>query len=64
MHSVCINDKVLDFKYSKLNGWCWNFYIGDIFLGQIFNVNKSYTAVPFFKQSICKVYGFKLRYYA
>lgn len=45
MYSVVHNGKVLDFKYKRQNDFTVAFYIGDIFIGQIFKLERKYSAV-------------------
>ena len=64
-YSACVDGKVLDFKYKKGGqAFIYNFYIGDMFLGQIFNMGKTWTAVPWQPRKYGKIDGFKNRYYA
>ena len=66
MLSCCYQGKVSDFKYTKLslpNGY--NFYIGDIFIGQIFKMRKhNWHAVSFHKNARGAIGGFGSRYHA
>lgn len=71
MYSIIYEDKVLDFHYYKGGGNnnMYNFYIGDIFIGQIFKRRKhSWHAVSFHKNSQDKetrhMGGFGCRDYA
>ena len=60
MYSLVVDNKVQDFKYKKTE-----FYLGDTFIGQIFKLNNSWSAVPWYKPSkIGVVHGFKTRYHA
>ena len=64
MYSVVVGKEVLDFKYKKLNEFTYAFYIGDILIGQIFKLNKSWAAVTHKPNALCPVYGLKTRHYA
>jgi len=63
MYSTVVDGKVLDWKY-KRSGHdfpVYNFYIGDIFIGQIFNLGRSgWCPVTF--HTVCpykNVHGFR-----
>lgn len=43
-YSATIKGKVLPYTYKK-NEVCTNFYIGDIFLGQIFKMHNDWSVV-------------------
>lgn len=62
MYSCIVDGKVLDYKFVKTEV-CYNFYIGDIFIGQIFKWGKhNWTAIPFHKNTNgISVYGFGTR---
>ncbi len=67
MNSCIVDGKVLDFKYKKLNEFTYAFYIGDIYIGQVFNMDTSWTAVgrpANDTKSLGPINGFKNRYYA
>jgi hypothetical protein len=44
MYSICYEGKVLDYKYKPIT-YGYNFYIGDIFVGQIFKMPRYWSAV-------------------
>lgn len=62
MNSVVIDGKVLDFKYKKLQPFHQAFYVGDILVGQLFNMDNYWTAIP--NKPKCRVDGFVSRYWA
>ena len=63
MYSVIINGKVLDFKFKRLNDFTYNFSVGDIFLGQIYHIDKSWSCVSFLASSdLCPINGFRTRF--
>ena len=45
MYSLILDGKVLDFKYKKVNELIWNFYVGDIFVGQVFKMRYYWSCV-------------------
>jgi len=45
MYSVIVDDKVLDFKYKKLDELISAFYVGDIYVGQIFKMRRAWSCV-------------------
>lgn len=63
MQSVNVNGKVLDFHYKKKNDFIYSFYIGEIFVGQLFNLGMhGWSAVGTPATSgFSKVDGFKSR---
>lgn len=66
-NSIVYKGKVLDFKYkrNKVLKFLYVFYVGDMLIGQLFLVNKSWTAVS---NRVPCVYGavggFKTRQHA
>ena len=66
MYSCCYQGKVLDFHYKKAGiPNAYNFYIGDIFLGQIFKLRKNnWSAVSFYPDKRGHQGGFGCRFYA
>jgi hypothetical protein len=40
MISTIVDGKVLDHRYKKIGDFIYNFYVGDIFIGQVFNMGK------------------------
>ena len=67
-YSTVYEGKVLDWKFTKTkHGFtAYNFYIGDILIGQLFKMKEqTWSAVSFFKtQKVCPVDGFRSRYHA
>lgn len=65
MYSVVIDGKVLDFRYKKLQENHYAFYIGDILVGQVFNLKRCWSAVSCeHRGAMTRMQGFKNRYYA
>src|SRR6185369_6997981 len=67
MLSIVHEDKVLDFHYkqSKSESHMYNFYVGDIFVGQLFKLGKhNWYAVSFYKNYKGGMGGFGSRYHA
>ena len=65
MLSCCYQGQVLDFHYKKFSDKCYNFSIGDIFIGQIFKMRKhNWHAVSFHKNARGAIGGFGSRYHA
>lgn len=64
MYSITIDSKVLDYNYKKLDDFTYAFYVGDIYIGQVFRMKKYWTAVSGKPCDICPVEGFKNRLYA
>ena len=63
MNSSIINGEVLDWKTVK-SDFQYSFYIGNVLVGQLFNLGKlGWTAVPLHR-NIQKVDGFKTKYKA
>ena len=64
-YSVIINGEVLDYRFKKLQtGFHYAFYVGDIYVGQVFNMGKYWSAVAADGNSLCPINGFKNRLYA
>jgi exosome complex RNA-binding protein Csl4 len=64
MLSCIFEGRVLDFKYKKLSEFAYTFRIGDIYVGQVFNMGDSWSAVSATPNPYGVVDGFKNRYYA
>ena len=67
MYSVIIDGKVLDFHYKRVKAApnIHNFYVGDIFIGQVFKMRHYWSCVSFKKPcDLCPAHGFKNRYWA
>ena len=65
MYSQIVDRKVLDYHYKKMkhnNGYF--FYIGDIYIGQMYKIRDYWAIVPRTKCKICPINGFINRYYA
>ena len=63
-YSEIVDGKVFDyhFKYLGGSGGTFNFYIGDLFVGQVFKRKKGvWDAVPWTKNPIGVVNGFRSR---
>jgi len=66
MYSVIVDGKVLDFRYKNmpLNS-SYVFYIGDIYVGQIFKIRNYWAIVPRTPvSSNVPLSGFATRYHA
>ena len=65
MDSVVVDGKVLDFHYKK-NEVCYDFYIGEMLIGQIFYTGRrNWSAVSWKKPCmLCPVHGFSSRHRA
>lgn len=64
MISSIVNDKVLDWNW-KRKDFVYRFYVGDIFVGQVFNLGRSgWSALHRNHQPIGLVEGFKTKYAA
>jgi len=64
-YSVCYKGKVLDYSYKKLQNSHYAFYIGDIYIGQLFNTGSFWSCVSNKPEKIPDPYdGFKTRHYA
>jgi hypothetical protein len=67
MYSIAVDGKVLDYHYKKGGqDFIYNFYIGDIFIGQIFKLGKGdWAPVTFHTKCPYKnVRGFRNRFCA
>ena len=66
--SCCYEGKVFDFHYkqNKSQKFIYNFYIGDVFIGQLFKLGKhDWSAVPWHEKGRGKSeQGFGSRYQA
>ncbi len=61
--STIYNGEVLDWHFKKGGqDFIYNFYIGDILIGQIFHIKKSWDAVSWYPNNVCPVNGFRTRY--
>lgn len=59
-YSITVDGKVKDYHFIRQNDFTVNFYIGDIYVGQIFKLN-GYTAMLCKPHPHNKVHGFKTR---
>jgi len=65
MYSQIVDGKVLDYHYKKMiHNHGYFFYIGDIYIGQMFSINNYWAIVPRTQCKICPINGFKTRFYA
>jgi hypothetical protein len=64
MYSAIVDGKVLDFHFKLLIKDQYAFYLGDIFVGQIFHINKSWDCVSYKSHELNPVCGFRTRYHA
>lgn len=61
-YSYVKDGKVLDYHWKKLMDGVYAFYIGDIYLGQVFNLNRGgWSAVSKKPNDLCPIAGFKTR---
>ena len=64
MHSLVVNGNVLDFKYKKI-ALGYTFYLGDIYVGQIFKMRKhEWSVVGKTPSNLTPVHGFGSRWHA
>jgi len=64
-YSINCNDgKVRTFRYKKQSDFIYAFYLGELLMGQLFNMGKSWSAVSWVKDpdGQRKVGGFKTRH--
>lgn len=61
-YSIIVNGKVLDYHYKKLSAFSYNFYIGNMYMGQVFNMGKSWSCVAKEPNKLCPIDGFKTRF--
>lgn len=64
MYSCIVEGQVLDFKYKKLTEHVQAFYIGHIYVGQVFKMRYGWTAVSATSNPYGPTVGFKSIYYA
>ena len=64
MYSAIVDGKVLDFKYRRINDFTYGFYIGCIYVGQVFNMKRYWSCVAASPNELGSISGFKNRYYA
>jgi hypothetical protein len=60
-YSINWEGKVLDFHWKKLQPFHYSFYIGDIFVGQVFNLGRSWSGVGKNPHILNGFSGFKTR---
>ena len=63
MMSITVNGKVLDFKFRKRTVDI-TFHIGDIFVGQIFKVGRTYSVVGKTPNKLSPINGLATRWRA
>lgn len=61
--SAIVDGKVLDFKFKKRE-IDTVFYVGDIFVGQIFKIGKTYSVVGKTPNVLCPIDGLATRRHA
>lgn len=64
MYSCIVEGQVMDFNYKKLTEIAQAFYIGHIYVGQVFKMRRGWTAVSATSNPYGPTVGFKSRYYA
>ena len=66
MYSVVVDGKVLDMRYKKMeHNHGYVFYVGDIYVGQIFKTRNRWCAVSSKPSNgLCPLDGFRSRYHA
>ena len=62
MYSVIVDGNVLDFKYKRGFEFSYAFYIGDILIGQVFNMGRHWSGVSWEPHPLGAVSGFKTRH--
>ena len=61
LYSENYQGKVLDYRFKRMNEFTYAFYIGDIYLGQVYNMDRNWAAVSGIITGYGPVYGFKTR---
>jgi len=65
MYSVNYKGKILDYRYKRLVDFIYAFYVGDIYVGQLFRMHKHcWSCVSGKPSKLSPVDGFKSRFYA
>jgi hypothetical protein len=65
MYSSIVDGKVLDFYFKRQTEGTYAFYLGNIFVGQVFHIGKSWSCVSQRTHNdLCPVDGFRTRYHA
>ncbi len=65
MYSIVLDGKVLDYRYKKMNDFTYAFYVGDIYVGQVFRMRKGrWACIGNKANDLCPVHGFADRLYA
>jgi len=63
--SCIVDGKVLDWKFKKgMMAFVYNFYIGDIYVGQVFNMGGAWTAIGNTPHDLAPFAGFATRRHA
>lgn len=61
MYSVIYQGKVLDYKFKKYTKTSYTFYVGDIYVGQIHKLAKSWSIISKTVNSLNPIHGLKTR---
>jgi len=63
MYSCIVEGKVLDYKFkrSTVSNYLYYFFIGDIYIGQIYKMKKSWAGVGKATHKLNSLNGFKTR---
>ena len=64
MYSIVLDGKVLDYRYKKMNHFTYAFYVGDIYVGQVFRMKHYWSCISSKPNDLCPVDGFKNRFHA
>lgn len=62
MMSCIHNGKVLDYHYKKLGNGGIAFYIGDIYVGQLYKIGKSWSVVGKSPHPLAPISGLRTRW--
>ena len=57
-----VEGKALDWRYKKMGDDHIAFYIGDIYVGQVWKIFKSYSVVGKNPHPLCPIDGFRTRH--
>jgi hypothetical protein len=61
MKSTIVDGAVLDWRFKKRNAFTFAFYIGDIFVGQIFKMRRRWSVVGKSPNILCPIDGLASR---
>ena len=65
MYSINYEGKILDYRYKQLADFIYAFYVGDIYVGQLFRMGKQcWSCVSSKPHRLSPVDGFRSRLYA